>query len=484
VPPTGIPAPSFGIDQQAPDHPSGPSDIERPGLYIVDNTHAGASDSARYGTPSKPRRSIPSQVPPGSVVQVRGGPYQLQTDLVVGGLGTARAPIFYRGDKATRIAADGATQFVVIRGSYVVMEGFEFVNAPPRLDGDHLVIRNNEVRGHLPRRGGAGVYAGASSDAVVFRNHIHNNGDPSLPRENDIHGVHVAAGAARIWILENHIHHNGGDSVQVNSGPRGTMARYIYIGRNRMHDEGENAVDIKTAEDVFVSQNDMHGFRPVIREPAGSDGAAIVVNNDNLANGRDNRIWILFNRIHDSYRGIRTQAYAKILGNVLHDIQDDAIVSFGSHDVLVEHNTFDRVGTAVTRAGGGPGFKIVVANNLINSRGKSDLEITGNAAKLSTISHIVFPEPAVIRWRGRMYRGLSSLRVACEGCREGAARLGDPAAHRLDLVRGSPAIDAGDPSAVYSQFQKLYGRSIAVDFEGHARPAGRQWDVGAYEFVQ
>ena len=59
------------------------------------------------------------------------------------------------------------------------------------------------------------------------------------------------------------MHGNGGDSVQINSGnvALADVARYIYIGRNIMHEEGENAVDLKQCADVVVSQNLMCKFR-------------------------------------------------------------------------------------------------------------------------------------------------------------------------------------------------------------------------------
>ena len=45
-------------------------------------------------------------------------------------------------------------------------------------------------------------------------------------------------------------------------------ARFIYIGRNEMHDDRENAVDVKQSRDVIVSENTIHGYVP---PPSGSD---------------------------------------------------------------------------------------------------------------------------------------------------------------------------------------------------------------------
>src|ERR1051326_6385773 len=63
-PPLGIPAPSFGINEQA-----GPSN------YYVDNTSPVATDTSNpNGTASRPRASVPTTLPAGAVVEVHGGP--------------------------------------------------------------------------------------------------------------------------------------------------------------------------------------------------------------------------------------------------------------------------------------------------------------------------------------------------------------------------------------------------------------------------
>jgi hypothetical protein len=449
TPPIGVPPPGFGINERAPASPS-PWTAETPRFYFVDNTHPNASDDAERGTPVRPRKSIPAQVEAGAVVEVHGGPYVHASDWSWGGTGTREAPIFYRGVGAPKVQGDdgrSGSPSVYVAGSYVVVEGFDFVNSPVRLNGSFLGLRQNEVRDRPPRRGGAGVYAGSSKDTVIIGNHIHHNGDPNYYTENDLHGVQVASGASRVWIVDNHMHHNGGDSVQVNSG-RGTMARFIYIGRNEMHDEGENAVDIKTAEDVVISQNHAYRFKPTNFQQSGSDGTAIVINDDNMLNRKDNRLWILFNRIHDSATGVRTQAHASVIGNAIYDVVN-GVVSFGSHSVLIEHNTFNGIGTAVARSGGAAGFSATIVNNVILNRKTADFVIRGNSARTSIVRHNVVRNS------------------------EGPSAAGE-------VPR--PAIDEGEPSEIYATYQTLYGVSIAVDFEGRPRPANRRaWDAGAYE---
>ena len=481
--PLGVPAPSFGVREAVPAVPN-PWTRETPGFYYVDNTSGTASDSVAYGSPAVPRRTIPTAIPAGSVVEVRGGPYTTSANISVGGNGTASAPIFYRGVGKPRIVGLVNNRNIALIGAYVIIEGFVIENLQVAPVGHHQAIRENDIRGMPPAPGGSAVYIGAHSDIVVLRNLIHNNGDPNYPTENDIHGVLVGSGAERAWILDNEMYGNGGDSVQINSGI-GTMARLIYIARNRMHDEGENAVDIKTAEDVIVSQNRCWNFRPTTYAFSGSDGTALVLNDDNARSGRNNRIFFLFNDVSDSTVGIRTQWYAALIGNVLHRIANAGVLTFGAHDVHIEHNTFHNVARAVERFGGDVGNKIIFINNLVFGRTTDDMKVSGNATTGSVVAASLFASPARISWSGVMYTGLASFQAAlgCVGCVEGDPLFANLSAGDFRPRVGSPAIGRGTPSAVYTIYQSLYGVSIGYDALGQSRPGlDGKWDIGAFEW--
>jgi len=58
-----------------------------------------------------------------------------------------------------------------------------------------------------------------------------------------------------------------------------------------MHEDVENAVDIKNSSDVIISQNVMYGYGNAPE----SDGTALVINN--WSDYPKERIWILFNEI-------------------------------------------------------------------------------------------------------------------------------------------------------------------------------------------
>jgi len=72
TPPIGIPAPAFGINEIAPAAPN-PWTVATAGFYYVDATKTAATDSGNpYGTPAKPRKTIPTQLPAGAVVELHG----------------------------------------------------------------------------------------------------------------------------------------------------------------------------------------------------------------------------------------------------------------------------------------------------------------------------------------------------------------------------------------------------------------------------
>lgn len=483
TPPIGVPTPSFGIREQPRSAPS-PWTAEVAGYYYVDNTHSLANDSMTYGTPARPRRSIPAGVAAGSVVEVHGGPYTTTLNLSGGGNGTAASPIFYRGVGKPRIVSTVDHRNFAVYGSYVILDGFEFVNLQVAMVGHHTSIRNSEVRGMTPAPGGSAVYTGNTTDVVIFGNYIHHNGNNNYPVENDIHGVLVGPAAARVWVVDNEMYANGGSSIQINSNADlANLAKLVYIARNRMHEEGETGIAIKSAEDVIISQNEVWGFRPTDYPHSGSDGTAILIDDQNAWNALNNRMWILFNHVHDSTVGIRTQSYAYIIGNVVRNVQNAAFLTWGSHDLLIEHNTAYNVGRGLERFGGLAGNRVVFVNNIVNTRTWDDVKLTGNAVSTSGLANSLFQSPAIINWGGTVFN-LSSFSSAygCAGCREGSPRFTNPAGLDFRLGSGSPAIGSASPSSIYSVYQQLYGVSISFDLAGRARPgADGKWDMGAFE---
>ena len=82
APPVGVPNPPFGITQ-----------VAGPYTHYVDNTHSASTDTSNpNGSPAKPRKTIPSSLSAGAVVEVHGGPYSYSSSPPLDDLRNLRQP--------------------------------------------------------------------------------------------------------------------------------------------------------------------------------------------------------------------------------------------------------------------------------------------------------------------------------------------------------------------------------------------------------
>jgi hypothetical protein len=499
TPPVGIPAPSFGITQQPPSRPSSWPSAAASGFYYVDRTHSAATDSSnQFGYPNRPRASIPEDLPAGAYVEVRGTGYTNSSTTSYTFNGTASNPVFLVGVGSERPLISGNQTQINLRGNYFIIDGLHFRNLRIRFGESnrsnvtHGTIRNSEIEGWTGSgtsivgfNGGVGT---GSEQIVIYKNYIHDNGPLSSSEEVDVHGVHISSNtlAHHVWYVDNRSTRNSGDSIQVGTATPdnpGTVAHHIYIGRNDMSDDRENAVDIKASHDVIVSENTAYNYTPT----DSSGGVAMVAHDD------PTNVWFINNRIHTAIRGIVSTGANRVyvVGNVLYNIKsgssstsslsDAAIRYYGTTNFAAVGNTIWNADVGISNSSGSD--PSVVVNNLIG--GTSSFQIafsTTGGASASTVSNNLVVEPI----RMRMGESRSDL-SGCVNCRSaasaGAVQLANPGAGDFRIASStSPVVDRGVAHAVYSTFESLYGISIRRDIAGNARTSNSTPDIGAYEW--
>ncbi len=510
--PIGIPEPAFGIREEAPARPD-PWASEVTGAYYVDNTHAAATDDANpYGTPARPRLTIPSSLSAGDRVWVAGGPYDGDLDLTA--TGTPDDPVLVTAaDPSDRPRLTGA---VSLAGSYLIFEQLELfgpsVGVRVRTPSDHIAVRYLEVHGATGR--GAGLYTGrwnpeddpaTATQIVFFGNELYDLGDWRATFDEDHHAIAIGHHADHIWILDNLAYHVSGDGTQVNAKKAylAPTLHHVYIGRNQAYENKQTGFWTKQAEDVIFSQNRVWSMRP----SDSSEGVGL-----GWQYGPE-RVWFLFNEVWDCENGIKSSTnqgdedgvagageHVYLIGNRIWDIHrsdgsapDNDPWQYGvgirmTDQLAMKHlvaNTIADVDVGITYARGTGGLQL--ANNILaNVRGNHLIIDTREAADAASVVGMLFDPAAQIRWVSGPPMSLSEFVGAnpslCAGCVEGAPAFVDAASGDLHLAAGSPAIDAGDATTeVYDTFSALYGIDILVDVDREPRTSGSAPDIGADE---
>ncbi len=511
VPPIGIPAPSFGINESHTmyngqyyaaggfaygDAGNGPY------THYVDNTHPSATNTDNpYGTPARPRADLFDgsviTLPAGSVVEIHGGPYSYSSQRTISNQGTATNPVFIRGfDENNRVLIQANTRFsMIMAGSYGVIENLELYNGiyfSTSGGAHHISFRHNEVHSQVGiiRGSGSVVYAGSwTDDIVVYDNHLHH-----MVKANnaDCHGVNIGSGSERIWVLDNYIHHNSGDAFQAahEASPR---PRYVYVGRNLMHEDRENGVDLKNIEDVIVSQNTMYGYE----SSSTSNGDAMVIGSTGYSASTEGPLksWILFNTIYSSRTGIRVEGAGDchIIGNLIYNTTGNGIqldIKPDSQNVNIIGNTIYNVGGTGIAHGGRVGptdFRF--ENNIISGVGGRHISLDQEIVRTASLTNNLFWDNGSninIRWGSTTYIGLSEAGVNGLPDSDGNV-IGDPLFvdapnANFAIPQLSPAMDAGFESIDYQEFFDVYGIEIRVDYLNATRPQENEWDIGALEY--
>ncbi len=373
VPPIGIPTPEFGVTQSHTMYAGQNYDYNGtmgpygdagngPFTHYVDfNTGSDAGNP--FGTVAAPRRTIPANLTPGSVVEVHGTDINYDSRIYITGEGTLDKPIFIRG-------ANAATKplfrvGLAIEGNFIICENIEYdardwgtgmagagwfivtaSQTAPFKVFHHVCLRHSLGRDQ-PTNDGAtpyGVQVGHTNSSlndsssliehvVVYDVEVRNYSQwDNFTGGNDNAGVIFATNSRNGWVVDCHLHHIRGDAISVNrANPQSNQAaaRNVYVGRNYLHNCKENIIDFKNGVSCVFSQNTCH----TVRLSDSSSGNAITIHDDDSSAdwpGSDD-IWILFNTVYDAESGIHHEneivfpigkpSRSYIIGNILFDIR-------------------------------------------------------------------------------------------------------------------------------------------------------------------
>ena len=362
VPPWGIPAPAFGINEQ-PVQPAAWPGAVATGSYYIDNTSPQATDTNNpYGYPNKPRLTIPTTltVQAGTLVEIHGGPYLASATAYAWRVissttsrPTAQAPAFIRGVGQpviglSQAAIDANVAARIECGNvigaglhYTIFDGLHFVRMQLGIDGwdcQYIAIRNCEANGHYcvplnvnppgDKVVNGVTYQGHIHDVVFYNNLIHDTAYWNNSTQDwDFHGTSVATFGRtyptdlyNVWVLDSTYYHCSGDSVQVNGNTAGNAAlHHIYIGGNTAWENRQTGFWCKQASDVVMSQNKVHTMDV--------QGTGLTGTGMGSQYGAD-RLWFLFNEIYDCGFGFRQSDTVGAdgrdvyyIGNYIHDLR-------------------------------------------------------------------------------------------------------------------------------------------------------------------
>ena len=513
TPPIGIPAPSFGITEVAPATPN-PWTVSTAGFYYVDAAKTGATDTSNtYGTPAKPRRTIPTVLPAGAVVEMHGTYDQSHSNpATIVAQGTASRPVFIRGVSIT--GRPIVRRFWEVRGTYLIIENLEFGPLPGTtetgsmvilLPSSHVVLRHSDLHG-TPNDGGLGivnweigygeVYTGTGviDNVVVYHNTIHDNGDLNATFDQDVHGIGVSDHVNHLWVLDNQLYRNSGDGIQINAAiaQHAASTHHIYVGRNVSHHNKQAGYWVKQATDVIFSQNTSYGHRPSNSSMGQCIGGQYA----------PDYAWFLYNHLYDCEFGVAIMSdenevsHMFVIGNLIHNIHrtvsdnpaDDpwgpaGVFMSGGNERHIVNNTIWDVDAGVNIATWVGSLDL--SNNIIGNvtlPGASHLLLAFDTLGANTSLHhdLLFGDARINTGNGQVH--LTAGQLTQMQSTSSDPRFVNAAGGDFHLQSSSPAVGAGSPNSAYATFQQRYGLSIAVDIDGTPRPA-TAYALGAYEKV-
>ena len=494
-PPIGIPVPSFGIEDtyRMYDDPNARNpemtyrESDSGGFYThyIDPCDAAATDSGNsYGSISKPRLSVPRNLPAGSVVEIHNTANQNGWNyLNISGMGTRQHPIFVRGVNSPYIPCKlelGNAE----ESHYIIVEDIRFQrgnikDCQPLTDTEnsYLCVRNCDFDGDGTAGYMVGILTWGSGNtlthSVFYNNTIHDSGTwnpDEATGDKDYHGITMNGNVSYSWIVDNEIYHCEGDGMQINAGNDADAINHIFAGRNLVYECKQAGLGSKTASDVIFSQNTVYGFR----HSSSADGEGFEVLYD------PKRVWHLFNRSYNNKWGfgmgsqnLGTREEIYYIGNLIYDCQTAGIRLHNQQNLQVLFNTIYNCPTGIMH--GWYGFSASIYNNVISGCPTAiDLLDQHGSEGRSDMDYNLLDGTGNIIW-DKTYTDLASFQVGTDQgdhCIEANPMFVDPANGNFNLQDTSPVnnlVESPKVQVVFDRFRQLYGIDLREDIEGKER---------------
>lgn len=237
---------------------------------------------------------------------------------------TLNGPCYVVAEPGAVIDGGFASQLTLAGTGQAILAGLTFQRAKLRTASPNIAIRGCVIHDWPSAIGSSSVMVALLSGCRNFfadRCEIYDCG-PVTVEEADVHGFKASAGAdvTDFWIAGCHLYRLAGDGVQLGSATGAFTVLRGYVLDNHMHDNGENGVDLKKCQDIVVAHNLIERMLFGTSDP----GRGIVIHDGTIA--------------------------ARVIGNVVRDVDGEGIVSTGSVDTEVAYNQVSRAGIVAAQA--------------------------------------------------------------------------------------------------------------------------------------
>ncbi|QSQ26457.1 right-handed parallel beta-helix repeat-containing protein [Pyxidicoccus parkwayensis] len=349
----------------------------RGGTLYVGTPDTRVSREAR-GSRDNPYSTIAAALKaarPGDVIEVLAGTYRER--VVISGddirEGTRTAPIVLRGDSKGRTKLVMGTKsrgnLLVVSKPYWVVQNVELDagGAPYFAALFEPNTRCSQLLDSQVHSGsaGGGVILDGAEGVLISGNEISDFSKTGA----DSHGVLVKNSSQYSFILGNDIHHNSGDAVQCHTN--GGRPFGVFIERNRLHHSGENGVDIKGCDQVYIRGNTLYAFPDTGSFPwqrGSSAGEAVVLHQD------AHTTQVVNNRIARAGRGI------SVGGTKWSDQVEDVLLEGNYISDILDEPAMNGQGIRIVKA-----TRVSILDNRLENTADVGLQLGADQQKVSRL---------------------------------------------------------------------------------------------------